>query len=211
MHRILKISFLFLLTILIGVCSLVYAKDLGKIGETYPIKEIDMLDFIQIRLKQMQQSGELEKIKNQMIEKVKIRSDRPKSIKDLSPTKKYRKWVIDPSIVIKNDIVDTQGKIIVKAGTIVNPLTHTSLKSIFVFYDGDNKAQVSWAMKQNEILKAKAKLVLINGSVVEQSNLFKKKVFFDQHGILVKKFKIHHTPALAAKEGLQIKIEEVVP
>jgi len=199
---------------LIGISTSAYTKDLGKVGETYPIKEIDMLDFIQSRLRQMQQNGDLEKINKQMIEKVKTRSDRPDPVKGISPTKTYRKWFVDPSVVIKNNIIDMQEKIIVKAGTVVNPLTHISLKSVFVFYDGDNKTQVTWAMKQDKILKGRTKLILINGSIVEQNNIFKKskkKVLFDQHGILVNRFKIQHTPALATQEGLQIKVEEVVP
>lgn len=208
MHKILTIV---LLVALVGVNVPIYAKDLGKIGETYPIKEIDLLDFIQTRLKQMQQSGELEKINKQMVETIKKRSDRPTPVKNVSPTKMYRKWFIDPSISIKNDITDAGGKIVIKAGTVVNPLSHASLKSIFMFYDGDNKVQVAWAMKQDKILKGKTKLILINGSIVEQINIFKKKILFDQNGLLINKFKIQHTPALASQEGLQIKIEEVVP
>ena len=188
----------------------VYAKDLGKIGETYPIKEIDLLDFIQTRLKQMQQSGELEKINKQMVATIKKRSYRPTPVKEISPTKAYRKWFIDPSVSIKNNILDAEGKVIVKAGTVVNPFNHVTLKSTFIFYDGDNKSQVAWAMKQDKLLKGRTKLVLINGSIVEQINIFKKKVLFDQNGQLVNKLKIQHTPALAAQEGLQIKVEEVV-
>lgn len=205
-----------LLTMLIGVSFLfytkeAYTKDLGKIGETYPIREMDMLDFIQARLKQMQQSGELEKINKQMMGMAKTRADRPISVKGISPTKTYKKWFIDPSISIKNDITDTKGKIIVKAGTVVNPLNHVSLKSTFIFYDGDNRGQVAWAMEQDKLLRERAKLILINGSIVEQINLFKKKILFDQQGVLVNKFKIQHTPARAFQEGLQIKVEEVVP
>ena len=48
-----------LLIMLIGISTSAYTKDLGKVGETYPIKEIDMLDFIQSRLRQMQQNGDL--------------------------------------------------------------------------------------------------------------------------------------------------------
>lgn len=206
MHKIFTIA---LLTTLIS--APIYAKDLGKIGETYPIKEMDLLDFIQARLKQMQKSGEFEKINKQMVAAVKKRSDRPTPVKDISSTKAYRKWFIDPSVSIKNDILDAEGKVVVKAGTAVNPLNHVTLKSTFIFYDGDNKTQTAWAMKQDKLLKGRTKLVLINGSIVEQIKLFKKKVLFDQNGQLVNKLKIQHTPALAAQEGLQIKVEEVVP
>ena len=46
MHRKL-ITALLVFPMLIMANSFVYAKNLGKIGQTYPIKEMDMLDFIQ--------------------------------------------------------------------------------------------------------------------------------------------------------------------
>lgn len=200
-----------ILTILTLLSVSAYAKDLGKIGETYPIKEMDLLDFIQTRLKQMQQSGELEKINKQIIAKAKTRFDHPIAVKGLSPTKTYRQWFIDPSIMIKNDITDMQGKVIVKAGTIVNPLNHVALKSTFMFYDADSKAQVAWAIKQNKRLNGKTKLILINGSIIEQANIFKRRTLFDQNGTLVKKFELKHTPAIVFQDGLKLKVEEVLP
>jgi len=208
MRRVLNIA---LLTILTLTSVSVAAKDLGKVGETYPIKEMDLLDFIQTRLKQMQQSGELEKINNQIIAKAKTRFDRPIAVKGLLPTKTTRQWFIDPSIMLKDDITDIQGKVIVKAGTIVNPLTHVSLKSTFIFYDADSKAQVAWAIRQDKRLNGKTKLILINGSIIEQAKLFKRRVLFDQNGMLVKKFELKHTPAIVSQEGLKLKIEEVIP
>ena len=208
MYKFLAIIFL---TIFLVISVSTYAKDFGKIGETYPIKEVDLLDFIQTRLKQMQQNGELEKINKRMIEKAKLHFDRPNPIKGITTTKVYKKWFIDPSIKIENDIVDVEGRIIAKAGTVINPLKQISLRSAFIFYDGDNKSQVTWAIKQNKLLKGKVKLILINGSIIEQVKILKKKIFFDQHGRLINKFKIQHTPAIVAQEGLQMKVEEVIP
>ena len=208
MHKLVTIA---LLTMLIGVNAPAYAKDLGRIGETYSIKEPDLLEFIQTRLKQMQQTGELAKINQKILATAKAHADRPLPVKNLTPTITYKKWFIDPSVVIKNDITDVTGKLVVKAGTIVNPLTRISLKSTFIFYDADNKKQVAWARQQDKLLQGKTKLILVNGSVVEQINLFKKKILFDQRGSLINKFKIQHVPAQASQEGLQVKVEEIVP
>ncbi len=200
-----------LLTTLLSLGIPTYAKDLGRVGQVYPIKEMDLLELIQTRLKTMQQSGELEKLQKEAVERIKKHADRPTPVNNILPATKYRKWFIDPSTVISNDIKDTEGKVIAKAGTRINPLRHVSLRSVFLFYDGDNKSQVSWALKQNELLKGKTKLILVKGSITEQFKIFKKKVLFDQHGRLVDRFKIRHTPALAMQDGMQIRLEEIVP
>ena len=76
-HRFLVFLLIAVLaTTLIVAGVAVYAKDLGRIGQTYPIKETDLLEFIQTRLQHMQQSGELEQKNQQMLKTIKARSER---------------------------------------------------------------------------------------------------------------------------------------
>jgi conjugal transfer pilus assembly protein TraW len=187
----------------------VYSKNLGKIGQTYPIKETDMLELIYSKLNKLQETGELERINNKMATRARL--ERPAPVMGLSSTKVYKKWIMDPSITLASDITNLEGDIIAKAGTRVNPLSYISLRSTLVFYDGDDKKQVAWAQEQNKRLKSKAKLILVKGSITEQVELFKKRVFFDQNGLLTRKFGIHHIPALVTQEGLNLRIEEVLP
>jgi conjugal transfer pilus assembly protein TraW len=209
MHKLLFLSLLAIFTT--SAYQPAYAKDFGRIGQVYPIQEMDMLDFIQMRLKELQQSGKFEKIHDQMLKTVKTRVERPSPVKGILSTRVSRKWLITPSIAFKEEITDAKGQIIVKAGTVVNPLAHISLTKTLLFYDGDNKTQVAWAMKQDKLLKGRDKLILVRGSIAEQNRIFKKNVFFDQHGRLVSKFKITHTPAIVAQEGMQLRVEELVP
>lgn len=200
-----------LLLIFTVTSSVGLAKNLGKIGQVYPIKEMDMVDFIHLRLKQMEQSGELAKINQRMLNQTKQRADRPLPVPDITPTKKYRTWLIDPSITFDQDIKDVEGKLIVTAGTVINPLTRIAFKKALIFYDGDHKKQVAWALKKDQALQGNNKMILVNGSVSAQSNILKKRIYFDQHGRLTTKFKIQHTPAIVTQAGLKLKVEELVP
>jgi conjugal transfer pilus assembly protein TraW len=200
----------YLITLLLVIVHSVYAKDLGQVGQVYPIKEVDLLEFIQTRLKQMQQSGELDRLQKEFTEKSRKKADRPKPVQGISVTRKYRKWFIDPSTIVTNDIKNADGKVIIKAGTTVNPLSHASLRTTFIFYDGDDKSQVAWAINKDKELKGKTKVILVRGSLTEQFRLFKKKIFFDQYGRLVERLKIQHTPAIATQDEMQIRVEEVV-
>lgn len=209
--RVQKFPTIALLIFLVFGNVAVYSKNLGKIGQTYPIKEVDMLELIYSKLNQLQETGELERINNKMAKIAKTRLERPAPVVGLVPTKVYKKWVMDPSITLTSDITNLEGNVIAKAGTRINPLSYVSLRSTLVFYDSDDKKQMAWAQEQNKQLKSKAKLVLVKGSITEQAELFKKKVLFDQNGVLTKKFGIHHIPALVTQEGLNLRIEEVLP
>jgi conjugal transfer pilus assembly protein TraW len=188
-----------------------HARDLGIIGQTYPIKEMDIIEFIHNRLNQMQQNGELAKIKNHMLTTVKKRMERPEPVYGITVTKKYRSWLIDPTVKFEHDISDAEGKVVVKKGTVINPFKNITLKKAYLFYAGDDKNQTAWAIKKDKELQSKDKLILINGSIIEQSKIFKKRIYFDQHGRLVTKFKIKHTPAIVTQEGMQFKVEELIP
>lgn len=205
-----KLNIILLVTVM-SVNVSTYAKDWGRIGQVYPIKEMDLLDLIQARLKEMQKTGELEKLQKEAIARIEAHADRPTPVSNISQTIKYRKWFIDPSIVIREDVTDIHGNIIAKAGTLINPLNHAVLRSTFLFYDGDSKTQVAWVRGQNALLKGNAKLILVKGSIKDQFKIFKQKIMFDQHGRLVGRFKIRHTPAIAVQEGIRIRVEEVVP
>ncbi|PSV85970.1 type-F conjugative transfer system protein TraW, partial [Photobacterium iliopiscarium] len=50
--------------------SSLHAKDLGVIAPTFPIAEIDMLDWIQQRLMTYEQTGEMDNMKTQFQEQV---------------------------------------------------------------------------------------------------------------------------------------------
>ena len=206
-----KVTTIALLMSLVFGSMAAYSKNLGKVGQTYPIKEMDLLALIYSKLNQLRETGELERINNKISRIAKARLERPSPVVGLSPTKVYKKWIVDPSITLTSDITNLEGDIIAKAGTVINPLNYVSLRSTLVFYDSDDKKQATWAQEQNRRLKSKAKLILVKGSITEQAELFKKKVFFDQNGLLTKKFGIHHIPALVTQEGLNLRIEEVLP
>jgi len=202
-----------LLLLLLGifVSFPVFAKNLGKVGQVYPIKEIDLLDFIQMRLQVMQQNGDLKKINQEMVDKAKKHADRPLPVTGISDAKSYKRWDIDPSVMIPYDLKDHNGAVLAQAGTVINPLTKVSLKEALIFFNGDDREQVAWVSKVDQALHGKDKLILVNGSVLEQGKFFKRNIFFDQQGRLTNKFKIGHVPAMVRQEGLHLRVEEFEP
>lgn len=188
-----------------------FAKDLGVVGRVYPIKETDLLEFIQNKISIMQQNGDWIKLQSQSKERIAKHIDRPLSVLNIHKTIIAKSWRYDPSISVPYDLKDTDGNVFAKAGTRVNPLSFTTLHTALVFYDGDDKEQVEWAKKINKKFDGKTKFVLVNGSIVEQEKIFQKPIYFDQQGRLTKTFHITQVPAVVYQDGMELVIAEVIP
>lgn len=187
----------------------IFARDLGIMGETYPIAEVDFLEFIQSRIQSMQMSGEWKTIQNHIQQDAIRYRDRPKPVNDITRANETRTRLFNPTIVLDHDISSPEGKIIALAGTKINPLDYISLSKTLIFYDADDPEQVKWAISQDRKFKGKDKLVLVNGSILSQEKLFKKTIYFDQEGKLTARFTITHIPAFIIQEGAQLRITEV--
>jgi conjugal transfer pilus assembly protein TraW len=205
MHKIYFIN-----AIIIFACILSWpakAIDLGVFGETYPIKEQDLLQFIEQRLLQWQQSGQLFLMQKNLLAQVEKHIDRPTILKNSPRATQNKQWLFDPSIRIATPLSDFSGNIFAKAGQSLNPLDWVSLHETLVFYDADDEAQVKWAQKfhANQTIK----LILVKGSISSQLRIFDKPIYFDQGNKLTQHFGIEHVPAVIAQKGKQLQITEV--
>lgn len=185
-----------------------YAKDLGVMGETYPIMETDFLDFIQARIAKMQQGGEWQSLKNQVQQDAIRYRDRPKKVEGITRVQKTKSWVFDPSIRLDHDLITPDGKRIAATGTHVNPLDYISLSKALIFYNGDDPDQVSWALAQDKKLNQRTKFILVQGSLLQQEKQCQKQIYFDQAGRLTTRFGITHVPAMVSQEGSVLRIKE---
>ena len=98
---------------------------------------------------------------------------------------------------------------IVKKGTVVNPLDRVSLSSTLLFFDGDDAAQIAWVGRE-QLLHQKVKLILTTGSVKDVANHFKQAIYFDLNGFLISKFQIQALPARVLQKDKRLEVCEVV-
>jgi conjugal transfer pilus assembly protein TraW len=187
----------------------VEAHEVGVMGETYPIIEMDFLSFIQSRIRLMQQNGQWQSLQRHMQSEAESYRDRPTKVPGLTRTIEAKSWQFDPSIIIDHDVIAPNGNLIALAGTRVNPLEHTNLSKTLIFYDADDQEQRQWAINYDKKIAGKDKLILVNGSLLGEEKQFLKSIYFDQSGILTTRFGIHHVPAIIKQEGLLLHITEV--
>ncbi|ECS9207804.1 type-F conjugative transfer system protein TraW [Salmonella enterica subsp. enterica serovar Amager] len=184
------------------------AKDLGTWGNVFEPAEQDMLVFIQDRLKGMEQSGELDRLREEAIERVKRNAVRPAPVKGLTAATTYRTFPFDPTFTVNETITDMQGNIIARRGDQVNPLDKVAYDQVLYFIDGDNRDQVAW-LRQQIAGGTTHKVILVNGNIRETSERLDERIYFDQSGILTRKFGFQHIPARVTRDGRVLKVEEI--
>jgi conjugal transfer pilus assembly protein TraW len=187
------------------------ARDLGKVGPTYPIAEPDLLEEIQIVLKQKEATGELARLQDEAQRRAIDRIQSPTPVAGLARTTKARTHYFDPSITIQENITDGRGNVIVAAGTRNNPLNTVTMTRQMFFFDGRDPDQVRFARAKLDELGGRLKPILVAGSYMDLMKSWQVQVFYDQDGALVRRLGISQVPALVAQDGKRLRVDELVP
>lgn len=203
--------FALLLPLLLALLSAgLRAEPIGAVGPLYPVTEPDLLEAIQAKLREKEKTGELARLQQEAKQRAVRAIENPKPVPGLGKATRLRTFYYDPSITVTRNITDATGKILVPAGTRVNPLDYVSLSKKLFFFDARDKAQVRQAEEVILQLGGRVKPILTGGSYMALMRLWKRQVYFDQQGALVKKFGIEHVPAIVSQEGKLLRIDEIV-
>ena len=185
--------------------------DLGVYGETFPIEEKSLLEVIRAKLQALSTSGKLEEHQKIILRKAKEQLNRPPPVKNIHRTTTPRSFDWDPSITVPYDLKDHKGQVFHRKGTKVNPLDTHPFRCPFLFVDGDDPEQVAWAIKQHQAARSlhKPKIILVQGAPFELSKKLNLPIYFDQSGVLVKKFGIAQVPARVSQKERALIVDEV--
>lgn len=193
------------------------AQDLGRLGATFPIGEIDMLVWIEQRLKGFEQSGKLADMQREFVERVTESVETPPPL-SLTTTTTPDTFFVDPSLTLARDLTDATGQVFAKAGTRINPFdTNTwpehsrpsnqfEYSQVLVFFDARDEQQLAFV----QIFESKKpiKWVLTGGSPNTVSERLNSRIYFDQKGDLSKKLHIKNVPSLVEQSGIHWKVTE---
>jgi conjugal transfer pilus assembly protein TraW len=181
------------------------AKDYGQVGTVFPVIEPDLLRVIEAKLKSMQATGQIDAMNQRLADRTRAKVNRPDPVAGIERASKPRSWLYDPSIVIDHDIRDQKGQLVAAKGKRVNALDYVVIKTPLVFIDGDDDAQVAWAMKRYD---DKAKVILVRGAPLELMTKRQRRFYFDQNGTLTSKFGITAVPAVVEQAGKAMRVTE---
>ena len=182
--------------------------DYGVFGEVFEIAEKDLIAVIMQKLEAMQANGQLEAHQQQIQAKVKNNIERPQPVKDIVHTQTPRSYTFDPSIVVSKDLKDQNGNVFYKKGTAVNPLTIRPMTKPLLLIDGDASDHLTWAFKMLKTYPL-AKLVFVKGAPLKIMKEIGLTIYFDQQGVICKRFGIKQVPALITQKDDQLLIQEM--
>lgn len=184
------------------------ARDYGQQGAVWAIAEPDLLAQIHARLTQLEKTGETARLGEELKRRTIAKVNRPEPVAGLTNALSPRSWQFDPTITVERHIADNKGRVIVAAGTRINPLDTVPLRAPLVFLDGDEPGQIAWALRRYGT--SRAKLILVKGAPLELMKARQRRFYFDQGGTLVKRFGIRAVPASVEQQGRVLVITEEV-
>ena len=200
-------AFAFVPTLFLTSINL-HAEQLGQYGNTWNIQEQDAIDMIKGRLGEMEKRGELTKYWNDYRDTQLAGLENPKPLPGIEPVVEPQIRMYDPTYTYAETVKDHLGNVLVPAGTKINPLDYTPLSKAIIFIDGRDPKQLAYAKQRTEE-HPRDKVILVAGSFLKLNREWGRPVYFDQQGILTKKFGIERVPAVLTQKGRQLQIEEL--
>jgi len=192
------------------LCGSANAKDLGIFGPTYKITDVDAFEWIvNVRLPELQQSGEIDNMNKKLQNQSKFRVENPKGA-PLPAATKVRVRRQSLIYTLTRDVKDAKGRVLFNKGVSANPADILpESKKMLLFIDGTSLEQVKFAIRQatqNNFLK----IVLVTGKPLELMREHGLTFYFDQHQRLIDRFNIKALPAKVYRQKSELVIEEVV-
>jgi conjugal transfer pilus assembly protein TraW len=184
--------------------------DLGAIGPLYPVAEPDMLRMIEAKLREKERSGELSRLQREAAARAEASIREPRPVEGITRATESRTTYLDPSVTASGNVVAPDGSRVVSAGQRVNPLDHVALSHWLLFFDARDAEQVRHAATLLETYRGRLKPILVGGSFVAVARAWRRPVYYDQGGALVRRFGIRYVPALVSQEGKRLRIDELV-
>ncbi|WP_299775731.1 hypothetical protein, partial [uncultured Tateyamaria sp.] len=166
------------------------------------------LDTIKQRLSDMEAEGEFDVMKKEMQDRTKAYVNRPRPVTGLGKAETYARWEVDLSITLTQDLADHNGQVFARAGTVVNPLAYSRFNKRIVIFDGDDPAQVEFALSEGDELNTL--LVLMNGDPLGLMREHGRRFYFDQDSVMVDRFGIRNVPAVVQRADPFMQVEEIV-
>lgn len=99
-----------------------------------------------------------------------------------------------------------------RKGEVVNPLKTVPFVQTLYFINGDDADQLAW-MKRQVPETLMSKIILVRGSIPDTSAALDSRIYFDQNGVLSKRFGLTAVPAriTPAPSGERLNIETFPP
>ena len=189
---------------LLALAGVAGGEDLGVFGSTYPLAEPDALEEIQARAKEVDWGAFFNDKKMKHL----VESYKPANLKPLPRAKRGRKFTVDMTATLDQEIPDGKGGTLYPRGYRFNPLEYVSLPNTLVVINGEDPEQVRWFKSSRYYRDVSVLLLLSDGAYQRVSEELKRAVYYVPPKIL-ERLKISALPAVASQKGRVMEVEEI--
>ncbi|QDP73722.1 type-F conjugative transfer system protein TraW (plasmid) [Legionella israelensis] len=192
------------LSVLLIAKPMVYAKNLGTTGELWPVKEMSLLKLMESKAAGLN----TDEMARQWQSRAGDYADRPEPLY-LKRGRRSKVHHYTPVASVRDNVTDINGKVIVPSNASVNVLTLLpDYQPELLFFNADDRAQLLWAHNLSMRLTSNARFILTGGSVAMAEKALNGPVYFDQKGVICKKFGISQMPAIVTRDRMDLVILE---
>ena len=175
-------------------------KNLGVVGETYPVVEPDVVAELKEEAARRNRFGD-----NEFLERMK--TYQPEDIHHLPRATRDRTFLVDMTYTLDRDLRDGDGKVIYPKGFTFNPLDYVSFAGGMLIIDGHDPAQVNWFKETPYADNHRVRLLLSDGYAYELIKQFKRSVFYLTDEI-AGRLHLSAAPALIIRKGDRLQVRE---
>ena len=187
--------------------------DLGRHGPVYEIEETDIVEEMQRRAARIDWDAKKRNAYARVWKNLPF-EELPKATQD-------KKRLIDPTIILKQDIKATDGSVIAVRGTRVNPLDSRPFTRLMVFFNGDDQQEIDFVKShlkqwQQRLGKKSSQTYLILTRLDSEKGwkAYEKitkemdaKIFLLQNDVKTA-FQLEASPCIAYQQGRYMAVEE---
>jgi conjugal transfer pilus assembly protein TraW len=175
-------------------------KNLGVVGETYPIAESDVVAELKEEAARKNHFGD-----DEFLERMK--TYQPADIHYLPRATMDRTFLVDMTYTLDRDLLDGDGKVIYPKGFTFNPLDYVSFSGGILVIDGNDPAQLKWFKETPYADNHQVRLLLSDGYAYELIKQLKRSVFYLTDEI-AGRMQLSAVPALIIQKGDRLQVRE---
>lgn len=176
-------------------------KIVATVGTTYSISEQDALVEIEERAKAVDWSKTIPK-------PVDLAAYHPSTMSRLPKAQKGKRYLIDLTFTLKQDLPDGRGGILYPKGYTFNPLDIVPFDQVLVIIDGDDREQIAWLFTSPLLANPKTRIMVTDGESRDLAAKLNHPVTYADSRI-ISRFRVGAVPAIIQAQGKLILVEEV--
>jgi len=174
-------------------------RQLAAVGPVYPVVEPDLVE----ELREKALTVDLAAIRQE------AGRYQPASLHQLPRARVSRRFAVDMTFTLEQDLRDEEGRVLYPQGFTFNPLEYVSLSGGLVVIDGGDAEQVAWFKASPYHENRRAKLLLSGGHAADLAKTLERPVFYLTE-VVAKRLRLQAVPSVVVEDRQQLHVQEVL-